>query len=171
MAYKIKNGIVEDVLLGPVQDYPEAPVSWDAVAIVKADATTTGQALVDVTGLVLPVVHAATYEIEAKLLTVASADTTGMEVGINVTQTPVTVEGDATGNTTTTTIASVGIQANNTATAAFNTTSGGKGHITIRALVTTHATLDGNLSIQHLKVTSGTSTVKAGSSLKIRRVA
>ncbi len=171
MALKVKNGVVEDVVLGPIQTYPEAPLPWDSVATVAADATTTGQALVDVTGLTAAVVHGAVYEIEAHLLTVASADTNGFEAGINVTQTPVTVEATATGNTTTTTIASVGIQANNTATAAFNTTSGGKGHLLIKGFVTTHATLDGTLSIQHLKVTAGTSTIKAGSTLKVRRVA
>lgn len=150
--------------------YPSA-ADWDQIAFVATnDATTTGQALVDVTGLVIPVLHASTYEIEADLLTVASADTNGMEVGINVTQTPVTVEATVEANTTTTTVTLQGLQANATASGAVNTSNAGKGHIRIRGFVVTHATLDGNLSIQHLKVTSGTSTVKVGSSLRIRKV-
>lgn len=150
--------------------YPAAN-QWDQVlTVATSDATTTGQSLVDVTGLVVSVLHGAVYEFEAHLLTVASADTNGMEVGVNVTQTPVTVEATAQGNTATTTIAAVGIQANNTATAAFNTSNAGKGHIFIKGFVATHATLDGSLSIRHLKVTSGTSTVKVGSTLKIRKV-
>lgn len=170
MAYKVKNGIVEDAVLGAANEYAEAPLGWDAIITIAADATTTGQSLVDVTGMTYAVVHAATYEIEADLLTVASADTNGMEVGINVTQTPVTVEATVTANTTTTTVTSQGIQANATATGAVNTSSAGKGHIHIKGFVTTHATLDGTLSIQHLKATSGTSTVKAGSTLKVRRL-
>lgn len=146
---------------------------WDTIAVVAgSDATTTGQALVDITGLALGVVHASTYEIEAVLQTLASADVNGVQVGINVTQTPVTVQATVTGNTTTTTIAEIGLQANNTAAATvFNTTSAGKGLIIIKGFVVTHATLDGTLSIQHLKPTSGTSTIKVGSSLKLRKVA
>jgi len=172
MAYKIKNGIVEDVIIGPSTDYAEAPISWDAIArVTGSDATTTGQALVDVTGLTAPVVAAATYEFEAVLQSVASADTNGYEVGVAVTQTPVSVLAVATGNTATTTAASVAIVAAATATAAFNTTSGGKGILVVKGVVQTHATLAGTLSIQHMKVTSGTSTVKVGSSLKVRRIA
>ena len=175
MAYRIRNGIVEDTLVGTggaqPTEYTDAQISWDAVVTITADATTTGQTLVDITGMTYPVVANATYEFEAELQTVASADANGMEVGVNLTQTPVTIEAEARGNTTTTTIAAVGIQANNTATAAFNTSSAGKGHIFIRGFIQTHATLASTLSIQHLKATSGTSTVKAGSFLKVRRVA
>src|SRR6266704_3502 len=97
--------------------YPSAS-DWDAIAVVTtSDATTTGQALVDITGLTYPVAAASTYEFEADLLTTASADTNGVQVGVNVTQTPVTVEATVEGNTTTTTIALVGLQANNTASA------------------------------------------------------
>lgn len=172
MARKIKNGQVVDKLTGDSAVYADGELAWDTVATVAtADATTTGQALVDVTGLTAAVAAASTYEFEAHLLTVASADTTGFQPGVNLTQTPVTVEATAIGNTATTTIASVGIQANATAAAAFNTSSAGKGHLLIKGFVTTHATLASTLSIQHLKVTSGTSTIKIGSTLKVRKVA
>ena len=150
--------------------YPAAN-QWDQVlSVVTSDATTTGQSLVDITGLAVAVVHGAVYEFEASLLTVASADTNGMEVGVHLTQTPVTVECTVEANTTTTTVTLQGIQAVDTASGAVNTSNAGKGHIFVRGFVTTHATLDSTLSIQHLKVTSGTSTVKVGSTLKIRKV-
>lgn len=145
-------------------------LAWDSITTTTADATTTGQALVDVTGLTAPVDAASTYEFEAVLQVVASADANGMQVGVNATQTPVTVVAEVTGNTATTTAAAVVIVAANTATASFNTTSAGKGLIRIRGFVVTHATLASVLSIQHLKATAGTSTVKAGSSLKVRKV-
>ena len=152
--------------------YPSTS-DWDSIYFVSTtDATTTGQSLVDVTGLVAPVTHASTYEFEAHLLTVASADTNGIKVGVNLDQTPVTVEGEVSGNGTgTTLITPVGLQANNTADAtALNTSSSGKGHVYIKGYFVTHATLDSNFSIQHLKLTSGTSTVKVGSSLRLRKV-
>ena len=36
MALKVKNGIVEDEIIGPSQDYDAAPLAWDAVARVVA---------------------------------------------------------------------------------------------------------------------------------------
>lgn len=170
MAKSIKNAIiVDDVDPTAFQDSIELP--WDTIALTSADATTTGQALVDITGLTAAVSKASTYEFEAVLQVVASADTNGMQVGVAATQTPVTVVATVVGNTTTTTAASVVVVAAATATAAFNTTSAGKGIIVIKGIVVTHATVDGVLSLQHLKVTSGTSTVKKGSSFKVRKVA
>lgn len=173
MAKVIKNGIVEDVILGAQYEYADAPLPWDQIERVKtADATTTGQSLVDVTGLVIPVVAAATYEFEAVLQVVASADTNGMKVGVAVTQTPVSVLATVQGNTATTTAATDVVIAAATGNAtALNTSNAGKGLIVVKGFVQTHATLAGNLSIQQLKVTSGTATVKIGSSLKVRRVA
>lgn len=152
--------------------YPEAN-GWDAIALVATtDATRTAQTLADVTGLSLAVLHGATYEFEASLQVVASADTNGMKVGIHTSQTPVSVQALVEGNTATTTVASTAVIAVDTADiTARNTSNAGVGFIKIRGHVVTHATLDGTLSIQHLKVTSGTSTVKVGSSLKIRKVA
>ena len=151
--------------------YPAAN-QWDQVlTVVTNDATTTGQSLVDVTGLVVAVLHGAVYEFEAHLLVVASADTNGAKYGVHATQTPVTIEATVLGNTATTTLSQIGVQADATGDAtALNTTTSGKGHIFIKGFLATHATLDGNFSVQHLKVTSGTSTVKVGSTLKIRKV-
>lgn len=172
MARKIKNGQVVDVLTGDSVEYLDGPLAWDTVATVATtDATTTGQALVDVTGLTAAVAAASTYEFEAVLQSVASADTNGYEVGVAVTQTPVSVLATVVGNTATVTAVASVIVAAATATAAYNTSSAGKGILVIKGVVQTHATLAGTLSIQHLKVTSGTSTVKVGSTLKVRKVA
>lgn len=170
MARSITNSIIVDDADVTVT-YPTTELEWDTIVVTAADATTTGQALVDVTSMTAAVKAASTYEFEAVLQVVASADTNGMEVGVNLTQTPVTVVATVTGNTTTTTAASVVIVANATATAAFNTSSAGKGLILVKGTVVTHATLASVLSIQHLKVTSGTSTIKKGSSFKVRKVA
>ena len=139
--------------------------------VANADATSTAQTLADVTGLVLPVLPASTYQFLAILKAVASADTNGMEVGVACSQTPVSVAAVVSGNTATTTVVSTAIIAAATATSAFNTSNAGIGIIEIRGQIITHATLQGNFSIQHLKVSSGTSTVKIGSSLTILKVA
>lgn len=146
---------------------------WDLTAtVVTADATTTAQALADITGLTAAVVAASTYEFEAILKVVASADTNGMKVGVACTQTPVTVAALVTGNTATTTAVTEAIIAAATANATLlNTSSAGIGLIRIVGQIVTHATLAGVLSIQFLKGTSGTATVKIGSSLKVRKVA
>lgn len=175
MGTQIKNGIVEDLVIGPKQDYVSAPLEWDIINQLTADVTTTGQTLTDVVtaagvGMFSAILAGGIYEIEAVLQVVASADTNGMEVGINCTQTPVSVQAVVTGNTATTTGAVVGIVANATATAAFNTSSAGVGLILIKGIVVGHATVAGNLSVQFLKVTSGTATVKKGSLFKLRRL-
>ena len=60
--------------------------------------------------------------------------------------------------------------ANNTADGtAFLTTSAETGHIHISGFFFTAATGSPVFSIRHLKVTSGTSTVKVGSMLRIRK--
>jgi hypothetical protein len=48
------------------------------------------------------------------------------------------------------------------------TTSAASGIIDIRGFITTRSTGTPTISIQHLKVTSGTSTVKIGSYLEYR---
>lgn len=165
-------GVGAQAAIGIANAATAQAATWDSIAkVAGSNATRTAQTLADITGLTAAVLHAHTYEFEAVLQVVASADTNGMEVGVAVTQTPVSVQAIVTGNTATTTVASVAIVAAATATAAFNTSSTGVGEIVIKGHIVTHATLDGTLSIQHLKVTSGTSTVLIGSTLKVKLVA
>lgn len=149
--------------------------AWDSiVAVSGSDATTTGQSLVDITGLTAAVTAASTYEFQAVLKSVASADTNGYKVAVHCTQTLVSVAATVAGNTALTTLVTAALLAQDTATlaaAGFNTTSGGLGIVTLHGQFVTHATVDGTFSIQHLKITSGTSTIKVGSTLKIRKVA
>jgi hypothetical protein len=96
-----------------------------------------------------------------------------MKVGYACTQTMVSAIAQLTGQSTSGTSAGVAFQigggsANPTV---YNTTSGGVGLVILKGQIVTHATLSGTFSIQHLKVTSGTSTIKIGSTLKIRKVA
>jgi hypothetical protein len=146
--------------------------SWDSiVAVSGSDATTTGQSLVDVTGLVVAYLAAHTYEFEAVLKTVSSADTTGMKVGFHVTTALVSGAIVITGTTAAGTGGISATSVDSAEATAFNTASAANGIIVMKGEFVSNASTGGNLSIQHLKVTSGTSTVKIGSSLKIRQVA
>lgn len=143
---------------------------WNELKVTGSDATTTGQALVDITGLVTPTLALSTvYEFEAKLLVTTSAVTTGTQYGVNVTVAPTNIVAEYHGTLTTTTGGISATTANNTAEAtAFLTTSAQTGLIVIRGMFTTGASGSPVFSLRHLKVTSGTSTVKIGSKLRYR---
>jgi hypothetical protein len=139
--------------------------------VAGSDATTTGQVLVDVTGLSVALLPNAVYEFEARLSVTTSADTTGTKYAVQFSAAGATVEAGVAG-TKTNTAAFNGdrISALNTATASnYLTTSAVDGTITIKGVLTTGANA-GNLTVQHLKVTSGTSTVRIGSVLKATRI-
>jgi len=149
---------------------------WDNVLKVSgSDVTTTGQTLVDITGLVTPTLTVSTlYEIEVILIVSTSAVATGTEYGINCTGTG-TAQGILyMGPTTVTASVQVlnetGTNGNNVAaTPAFLTTASEIGVIKIWGYVST-GTGSPTIAIRHLKVTSGTSTVKIGSSFKYRKL-
>ena len=145
--------------------------TWDAMAqVTGSDATTTGQSLVDVTGLTAPLLANSKYEIEAVLLGSVTAVTTGTKYGVQFSAAGATAYVVYAGAVTSTTGAVTSTNALNSADAtAFLTTSAMTGIVTIKGLVTTGAN-PGNITIQHLKVTSGTSSVKVGSQLKVRRI-
>lgn len=145
---------------------------WDlVVAVAGSDAATTGQSLVDVTGLTASVLAASVYEFEAVLKVIASADTNGMAIGFHCTQAVQSLAAMVQGNTTNASVVSTCLLAQDSATSsAYNSTSSGVGLFTVKGEFVTHATLVGVFSVQHKKLTSGTSTVKVGSTLKIRKV-
>jgi hypothetical protein len=141
--------------------------------VVTADATTTGQSLVDITGLTTgTLIAGATYQFEAVLQVVTTADTTGIKFGVHCTSAPTLIDAIYVGATTTSanlqTMATTGTNGDAVATTAFLTTASTDGAIYIKGMVVLNAAAV--FSIQHLKVTSGTSTVKVGSSLRIRQV-
>lgn len=143
--------------------------------VVSADATTTGQTLVDVTGLTNNVSANATYRFKATLLCTTTAVTTGTEYGIaltgGATGTGLTTFFNATGFTN---AAGVGpgavytVGATNSATPAFLQGSGQTGVVVLEGFFTTAGGTP-TVAVRHLKVTSGTSTVKVGSTFEIQR--
>lgn len=137
--------------------------------VTGSNVTTTGQALVDITGLLIALVANATYEFEAVLSVSTSAVTTGTAYGVNFSAAGATVEAHITGSATSTASKTLRISALNTATLLFLATSAQTGGIVIKGIVTTGANA-GNFTIKHLKLTSGTSTVFINSYLKTVRI-
>lgn len=137
--------------------------------VTGSNFTTTGQTLVDITGLSVALTTSATYEFEAVLIVNTSAVTTGCEYGVNYSVSGGTVVAALQGSSSTTTDKSEDISALNTASSAYivGSSENGQIHIHGRIVTTTNA---GNLTIKTLKVTSGTSTVLIGSFLKVTRI-
>jgi hypothetical protein len=134
-----------------------------------ADVTRTAQTLADITGLSIACLANSTYEFEAVLMVGTSAVTTGVSYGVQFSAAGASVEALASGSKTTAASMTERIAALNTATGAFLTTSAQAGGIIIKGVITVGANA-GNLTIQHLKVTSGTSTVRAKSWLKAIKI-
>lgn len=137
--------------------------------VTGSNATTTGQALVDVTGLSVALTTNAVYEFEAIMSVSTSAVTTGTAYGCNFSAAGAAVEAQISGAATSTATKTLRINALNTATALYLATSAQTGGIIIKGRVTTGANA-GNFTISHLKLTSGTSTIFIGSLLKITRI-
>lgn len=134
--------------------------------VVGSDATTTGQSLVDITGLSLALEASSVYEFES-FLTVNSSDTNGNKYGVNFSSAGASVSAAIQAPQTAGRYWVTGIiTALNTATAAYCTGATNiNGGLMIKGTLTTGAN-SGNLTVQHLKVTSGTSTVYVGSYVK-----
>lgn len=137
--------------------------------VTGSNATTTGQALTTITGLSIALVAGAVYEVECMLVASTTAVTTGTGYGINYSVAGATIEGFVQGSATTTADKTLRLNAFNTSSQAWLTTSAQTGGILIKATVTVGANA-GNLTAQHLKVTSGTSTVFIGSTMKVTRI-
>jgi hypothetical protein len=145
---------------------------WTELHVTGSNATTTGQSLVDITGLTSGTLAASTkYEFIVILDVTTSAVTTGIQFGVfcggsgNAGVISAILEGTTTGTTGS-------VEVLNTTPATASTarllTSGQSGTIIIRGFVTTRSTGTPTISIQMLKVTSGTATVKIGSVFRYR---
>jgi len=141
---------------------------WSRVS--GSNVTTTGQVLVDITGLSNSLEANAFYEFEAHLLVSTSAVTTGTAYGINFSSAGATVTASIVGSSTNTATKTLRINAFNSQTAIYLATSGQVGAILIKGIIETGGN-PGNLTIMHLKLTSGTSTVFINSYLKTIRIA
>lgn len=154
-----------------VKGYIDANNFTSTKFVSGSNVTTTSQTLVDITGLSFAALANSVYEIEAVLLCTTSAVTTGTKYGVQFSTAGASFIGLISGTGATTAVVDNSINALNTANAtALNTTSSATALVIIKGFVTTGVNA-GNITIQHLKVTSGTSTVKIGSTLKVRKVA
>lgn len=138
--------------------------------VTGSNATTTGQVLVNITGLSIALLANTTYEFEAFLSCQVSAVTTGNGYGVQFSAAGASVEAQIEGALTNAASKNLRISALNTSAQAFLTTSGQTGGIVIKGVIVVGANA-GNLTIQHLKVTSGTSTVFINSFLKVIKIA
>ena len=136
--------------------------------VTGSNATTTGQTLVDIAGLSIALAINSVYEFEA-VLSVQSSSTAGNKYGVNYSVAGGAVEAQIRGTLAAATSRADRISALNTATPAYVVIAA-TGGIHIKGIITTGANA-GNLTIQHLKVTSGTSTVFINSFLKVTKVA
>jgi len=154
----------------PLNNIPEGTIGIPFYRRVSgSNATTTGQALTDVTGLSASLLANSTYEFEANMTVSTSAVTTGTQYAVNYSAAGSTIEATLWGSSTTTAMNGERVFNNNTASTTYLTTSGQSGVIRITGAIIVGANA-GAFSIRHLKVTSGTSTVFINSFLKLTKI-
>ena len=140
--------------------------------VTGSNATTTGQTLADITGLVTTsgdLAVSTIYFFEAVLLCTSSS-AAGCQYGVNCTVAPTTVNAEYFGEAAANTSAISRSSANNTAEATAFLTASQTAPVFIRGWLQTAAGAGPVFSIRHLKVTSGTATVNTSSVLRIRRM-
>jgi hypothetical protein len=158
------------LFLYPLIGFSQVATSNPSVyAFVTGSPTVTAQALTDITGLSTPLQANATYELEVVLSVQTTAVTTGTGYGVNFSAAGASIEAQIAGAVTNIGTKTVRISAFNTAASPYLTASAQTGGVVIKGIVVTGANA-GNLKIQHLKVTSGTSTILAKSYMKVTRI-
>lgn len=131
-----------------------------------ANVTRTAQTLADITGLTIPLLANSVYDVQV-CLSVASSSTAGNGYALAYSAAGASVEGQISGTLAAATQKTMRI-ASFAASQTFVTVAA-DGGIWIQAIVTTGANA-GNLSAQHLKVTSGTSTVYINSYIRAIKI-
>jgi hypothetical protein len=144
---------------------------WTYSQVSGSDATTTSTTGANITGLTFAAAASTTYEIEAILYVSTTADVTGVKYYIAYSGSGApTCKVILTGAVTSATAGTAYTDATNTPSATtFLTTTSETGVVIIKGIVVSGAGA-GNITIAHLKVTSGTSTVKIGSVMKVRKL-
>jgi hypothetical protein len=140
--------------------------------VTGSNVAYTGQTLQDITGLTLALPASTTWLFESLLSASTTAVTTGIKYAVAFSGAGATIEGGIVGSSNATT-ATTAERINALATAtvnAFLLGSAQTGILKIQGILVVSTTA-GNLTIQHLKVTSGTSTVFINSFLKAMRIA
>lgn len=135
--------------------------------VVGANVTRTAQTLADVTGLSLALAANAVYDVQV-CMSVASSSTAGNGYALAYSAAGASVEGQISGTLAAATQKTVRISAFASSAQPFVTVAS-NGGIWIQAIVTTGANA-GDLTVQHLKVTSGTSTVYINSYIRAIRI-
>jgi hypothetical protein len=143
---------------------------WTYARVSGSNVTETGQTLVDITGLSIALLANTTYEFEAVLSVGTSADTTGIRYAVQYSAAGASIEAGINGSSTSTACKAERISAFNTQTGVYMASTNQSGQIVIKGIVIVGANA-GNLTIQHLKVTSGTSTVRIDSFIKTKIIA
>lgn len=136
--------------------------------VTGSNATTSSTTLVDVTGMSVALSANSVYEFVANI-TGNGADSNGVKFGVNYSAAGATVEAGIFADVAGTGMRSRRINALNSATAQSFFTSSNDVAALIQGTITTGANA-GNITIQHLKGTSGTSTIYTGSYLKVTKI-
>jgi trimeric autotransporter adhesin len=140
---------------------------WDSsVAVSGSDVTTTNTTATDITGLTFSALANSVYEIDAVIWT-NSSSAAGMNVGVGYSAAGATLVAEAT-SVTTGTGGVTGLTTLGTPVIA-NSANNVDGTCVVRGFVKTGANA-GNITMQHSKVTSGTSTVRTGSVFKVKKL-
>jgi len=136
-------------------------------SIMTSSANTTGQILVNITGLSKTLNSGVNYEFEVVLSIGVSADVTGIGIGMSYNSgVGAIMSGAMFGSLTNASTKSVTIDTFNTAYSGWLTTSGQYGSIYIKGIIYTGTTSQ-PLTVQFLKTTSGTVTVYSLSYLRV----
>jgi hypothetical protein len=146
-------------------DGPTNHGGWTEKYVTGSNATTTGQVLVDITGLTSGTLSNSTvYEFEFRSAMLASTSA-GFEIGIHGGGTGAAATVSANGLSANTGINVVSIDTASTVLGAGTTLI----PVTLVGFITTRGTGTATISIQFLKVTSGTATCNIGSVFRYRQ--
>lgn len=139
---------------------------WTTSAVSGSDATTTNKTATDVTGLSFACAANTLYLFRA-VLVVTSSSAAGCKYAVQYSAAGASCGAIFSGAVTSTTGGITSVSALNSLDATAFLTSSQKSVVVIEGWLQTGANT-GNLTIQHAKVTSGTSTVHIGSTLYVR---
>lgn len=142
-------------------------VAGQYARVSGSNVTRTAQTLADITGLSIALLANSVYDVQV-CLSVACSSTAGNGYALAYSAAGASVEGQISGTLAAATQKTVRV-ASFAASQTFVTVAA-NGGIWIQAIVTTGADA-GNLSAQHLKVTSGTSTVYINSYIRAIKIA
>ncbi len=136
---------------------------------VAANASTNQSTLIDIPGLVIPLLANSVYEFDVVMSVGVTAVATGVQYGVNYSVPGATVEAIITGPATTGAAKSKRINELTVPTEAFLVEANLQGGTRITGSIITGPNA-GNLSIKHLKVTSGLSVIFANSYARVTRI-